>query len=1592
MTTDKTAYRPALLIGAGGTGVKILRYIQSLAAEEIDAPLQRMLDCKYIRMVAMDTDDKSNDRFEDIDPNMVNHSCDGENGHERLPEQLHTLDETWLLLNREPLNRAVATLHRHPSFEFLDDCEMPLKTIGQWFPPKLKTGDGITLGHSKISGASQWRPLGRLAFFLNAATIYQALAKAIKDVQQADPSRAEIDVYIACSLAGGTGSGLFWDLAFMVQMIAPGARTSGLFLLGDPFEAVDEAGRIFPNIYAALKEIVYFKNWEKPLEVVYPINDGKSFDSTRDGHLPFDIVYLFQSFPPGFGVVDRAKATIDYTCFRMAQNLLSHMRTDVHKSLDVGANNIDSDASAMASQGKKRFCFSTSASVSFPMHHINDVTPHFVRLLVKHHQEKIKDGIENFQEEASGEILETLPQLEYGDWRDDLGKKHQGQVPWARNLVSQIERVIRKIRENPAINPYIVIREYAGPELRDILTSLDREKITLKGSWQELADQSQAEVARLEKAWLEELETIAEIPEYPSESWLETLDNWLDTLEPGEVRTPPEEQDLMIFLPPQKDMFLYGLEAEGISLYEEETSTTKKHGKDNGKFTVILEEAYHAQYRKHCLAFLEGLLENFSGLRHEKDENYERALEQTWRHLLETLAMRGRELHVRARRQREEQNNAKSRLVQFDHELESFISEEGVGQKEIDFQLFLEQMMVPSSKDRRQWYIERARTILKKLAQTLGHNFKDRNEVPELGINVETMAEQLERLSREMSRLSGSGTVKLSETPFFDFLNELVGEPEQGDASRDEDKDESPDQFLERMHTTVSSVVDHWSAYANNIMMQSGGEDAFLQRLHRCRPTIFADGNRENPINKKHLVIFPFTNDMEELEKKEFNNLFKRYSQKVFKVIPGIEDQRTENPLIYYEDLFRSAEEIARIQEYFRAYNEHGSRKRFFHIHPKVAEFEEIICEQRPWFVSCGNPGCNQNIKEMDREDQFCKKCRKPIWNRCGNKDCKEDSLKKILEDINCDKECGGKYYVPHSCPSCKQDLKNWWWTCSVPSHKRPNPMDKISCVTCVEDYHRGDRRHGAIVRRQDRREFQCDGCKRQKSDCCPVDVPHDLRAYYEHGVNGHDSTKFFEKIESYKNLDVPIQPFQCEKGVIRHMIFPTCPEDLDTPGKRHHLYKANDGRWACTDHSKLEFRECGVCNYPISSKHDNDYCPRCTSYVKECFYCSETTNQMQPPLEGTEPKRCSFCKNFMESLDSIFLLPDVTTSLEEPAFCPNIFNCKAAAHPHDTATEHDLEKCRVCDEAIVLPRRHFEYELKRCPVCTILFHSVGRSGIRKEEKEPGQVIIETINRWKSDEKYSDTFIQQCSVCGICPVDFIAWVFDAHMDDKWKDFHSGKEMPRDPWLKKNHEEIKEAADTFKGFVHQFYEEYCLNDKSASEQHRDSSKKPVANGSISDDELSEDGSTSGSNGNVDPQHQVALEYFRSERIPRAYCFSSFKILEALVQERDDKRAARLISIKMAPIERVDVEEIEELLKLFNPKYSVYKIVRRRITGLLRELNEINEDMSRWSGPMTPLKKERIKRRQHAEEEQVNTDERGPGFINPENNDDKPGSKT
>ncbi len=159
-------------------------------------------------------------------------------------------------------------------------------------------------------GAGMFRQLGRLALFVDAAApnlslLYSRINGIISTMRHVLPAEESLFVFVVGSLAGGTGAGLFLDVAHLLRNIAASnevkVQLRGFFYLPEAFAATiaaSERSNARPRAFAALRELSRFMLHES-FDLGYPIyyHDSSSTGQrdiwrARLKKKLYDLVYL----------------------------------------------------------------------------------------------------------------------------------------------------------------------------------------------------------------------------------------------------------------------------------------------------------------------------------------------------------------------------------------------------------------------------------------------------------------------------------------------------------------------------------------------------------------------------------------------------------------------------------------------------------------------------------------------------------------------------------------------------------------------------------------------------------------------------------------------------------------------------------------------------------------------------------------------------------------------------------------------------------------------------------------------------------------------------------------------------------------------------------------------------------------------------------------------------------------------------------------------------------------------------------------------------------------------------------------------------
>lgn len=226
-------YAPALFIGLGGSGTKIVRWLKNSMKTE------------------------SGDRFDgepvvfrafDLDP-ASNHGDDA----------LHSTE--YQCFRASAISDCVRALYTGTS---------GFPEIREWYPDLA--GEHISFAQADAAGAGQWRPLGRVGFFLHPNEIHISLHGACTavDARTSPTEDVQPQVWVISSLGGGTGSGILIDMATVLRQMRPRYHIRAFLLLPELFESIAFKPNLLANTAAALREIAAFTSQRELFTPSYP--------------------------------------------------------------------------------------------------------------------------------------------------------------------------------------------------------------------------------------------------------------------------------------------------------------------------------------------------------------------------------------------------------------------------------------------------------------------------------------------------------------------------------------------------------------------------------------------------------------------------------------------------------------------------------------------------------------------------------------------------------------------------------------------------------------------------------------------------------------------------------------------------------------------------------------------------------------------------------------------------------------------------------------------------------------------------------------------------------------------------------------------------------------------------------------------------------------------------------------------------------------------------------------------------------------------------------------------------------------------------
>ncbi|WP_107669107.1 tubulin-like doman-containing protein [Cyanothece sp. BG0011] len=272
------AIKRTICIGLGGTGRDVLMRIRRFIIDKYG----RLDQLPVISFVQIDTD---KDSFNSSGLSTGN-TYHGEEILFRDAEKVITT------MTSQAVDNLLHELEHPPLFE------SAYSHIESWFDPRLKS-------HTTAieDGAHGIRPVGRLAFFHNYMAVKNAINSAetrtmgheaflLKNGLNVQPG---LDIFIVGSLCGGTGSGLFLDVAYTVRNLYQKNSQIFGYLVISP-SLFGDTPIMNANTYAALKELNYYTSQNTVFQACY----SQQYQvNIRESRPPFDYTYLVSNQTSG---------------------------------------------------------------------------------------------------------------------------------------------------------------------------------------------------------------------------------------------------------------------------------------------------------------------------------------------------------------------------------------------------------------------------------------------------------------------------------------------------------------------------------------------------------------------------------------------------------------------------------------------------------------------------------------------------------------------------------------------------------------------------------------------------------------------------------------------------------------------------------------------------------------------------------------------------------------------------------------------------------------------------------------------------------------------------------------------------------------------------------------------------------------------------------------------------------------------------------------------------------------------------------------------------------------------------------------------
>ena len=287
----KTKIRRSLFIGLGGTGMRTILYLKKLFIETYgEVP-------GMIGFLGLDTD--RNEYSKELELKNV--------------ASMGFIDDSEIYIEGQNKGNKVK-LEKNEQVQIMVEHPIDLfkrnRDKYSWMP-----ANNPNVLRSLTNGAGAVRTNGRFAIIANSESVEDRVNMALNKIARAnavgekyDLIDNKTDVYLIFSLGGGTGCGIFIDVAYLIRRIAgDNCKLAGFAMLPEVFRAqlTNGVDRVRPNAYGAVKDLDWLMTYDlddKPIKV--PMEGGRTWSTS---FTPFDACIFVDNKNRNLDVYDETR-------------------------------------------------------------------------------------------------------------------------------------------------------------------------------------------------------------------------------------------------------------------------------------------------------------------------------------------------------------------------------------------------------------------------------------------------------------------------------------------------------------------------------------------------------------------------------------------------------------------------------------------------------------------------------------------------------------------------------------------------------------------------------------------------------------------------------------------------------------------------------------------------------------------------------------------------------------------------------------------------------------------------------------------------------------------------------------------------------------------------------------------------------------------------------------------------------------------------------------------------------------------------------------------------------------------------------------